>query len=95
MKNEQNVFIKCDCNAENAVFCRYEWNPGDVDYEISIEDAYCGGSYMGIKGRFKRAWKAFWAKPISYNAVYVQDPERMKKFLQECLSIMEVDTKEC
>ena len=48
-----------------------------------------GGDYMGIKGRFKRAWKAFWAKPVCYNEVYCMDGKRMRKFLEDCLNLME------
>lgn len=91
MKNEKNVFLKCDCHAETAVFTSFDWNHGDIDYELSIEDAYCCGDYMGIKGRFKRAWRAFWDKPVVYNAIYVQDKERMKKFLNECFKLMGAD----
>ena len=88
MKNTKDIYLRCDCHAETVVFSKFEWQPGDIDYEISIEDAYCGGDYMGINGRLKRAWKAFWAKPVYYNSVYCEDPERMRKFLQECLDSM-------
>ena len=43
---------------------------------------------MGIKGRFKRAWKAFWAKPLCYTGVYCEDKEKMKKFLTDCLELI-------
>jgi hypothetical protein len=89
MKNEKYIYLRCDCHAETAVFRKCDWLDGDVDYEISIEDGYCGGDYMGIKGRFKRAWKAFWAKPVYYNSVYCEDPERMRKFLEDCLKSMD------
>lgn len=90
--DDRFVFIKCDDNAETAVFTRMDWtfkNQTDTSYELCIEDSYCGGDYMGINGRFKRAWHAFWAKPICHTGVFVQDGERMKKFLQECLELME------
>lgn len=89
MENVKDIYLRCDCHAETVVFSKFEWQHGDVDYDISIEDAYCCGDYMGIKGRFKRAWKAFWAKPIYYNSVYCQDPERMRKFLEDCLKSMD------
>lgn len=95
MEDEKNVFLKCDCHAETAVFTQFKWDCCDgIDYELSIEDAYSCGDYMGIKGRFKRAWKAFCGKPIVYNAIYVQDNERMKKFLKDCLELTgtEVET---
>ena len=91
INNNKNIYLRCDDNAETAVFSRYDWkykNKGETDYELTIEDAYCGGDYMGIKGRFKRAWKAFWAKPIYYSGVYCQDGQRMRKFLEDCLDLM-------
>lgn len=89
--SETNIFLKCDCNSETAVFTKYNYVHIDTDYTLSIEDAYCNGDYMGIKGRFKRAWMAFWAKPICYNSVFCGDPERMRKFLEDCLSLMDED----
>lgn len=86
--NSKEVNIRCDCYSEMASFIRHDWKD-EVDYELTIEDAYCGGDYMGIKGRFKRAWRAFWAKPIYYSGVYCQDGERMRKFLEDCLSLMD------
>ncbi len=90
MKNAINIYLRCDDNSESVVFSRYDWDrQEETDYELSIEDSYCGGDFMGIKGRFKRAWKAFWAKPICYTGIYCEDPERMKKFLKDCLALME------
>jgi len=85
----KEINMRCDCQAEIVTFIRHDWDYNDTNYELTFEDAYCGGDYMGIKGRFKRAWRAFWAKPIYYSGVYCQDEERMKKFLQGCLSLME------
>lgn len=87
MKTKE-VNMRCDCRAEMVSFTRYDWDYNDTNYELNIEDAYCGGDYMGIKGRFKRAWKAFWAKPVYYSGVYCQDVKRMRKFLEDCLSLM-------
>lgn len=92
MDNAKSIFLKCDCHEETAVFTRFNWDfkeEEDVDYELSIEDAYCCNDYMGIKNRFKRAWHAFWAKPICYNSVYIGDKERVKKFLEDCLELIE------
>lgn len=88
MDNCKNIYFRCDDNAEMLVFNKYNWNDDTIDYEFNIEDSYCGGDYMGIKGRFKRAWSAFWGKPICYTGVYCQDGERLKKFLKDCLDLM-------
>ena len=91
MLNEisKDIYLRCDDHAECVVFSQINFEDDDIDYSISIEDAYCGCDYMGIKGRFKRAWKAFWAKPVCYNEVYCMDGKRMRKFLEDCLSLME------
>lgn len=89
MDNAKNIYLRCDDNAEMVVFTRYDWRDGEVNYEFSIEDSYCGGDFKGIKGRLKRAWKAFWAKPICYTGIYCQDSERMRKFLKDCEGLME------
>ena len=88
LENIKEINMRCDCCAEMATFIRHDWKDGDVSYELSIEDAYCGGDYMGIKGRFKRAWHAFWAKPVYYSAVYCEDGKRMRKFLEDCWRLM-------
>ena len=85
----KNVYLPCDDNMEIAVFTKYDWYNDKSDYALSIEDAYCGGNNAGIKNRFKRAWYAFWAKPICYADIVCVDKERMKKFLQDCLNIIE------
>jgi hypothetical protein len=85
----KDIYLRCDDHAETVVFSRFNFEDDDIDYEISIEDSYCGGDFMGIKGRFKRAWHAFWAKPIYYNSVYCEDGQRMRKFLEDCLSLID------
>ena len=93
MLNEisKDVYLRCDDHAECVVFSRHNFEDDDIDYEITIEDSYCGGDYMGIKGRFRRAWNAFWAKPVYYSGVYCQDGVRMRKFLEDCLNLMNED----
>lgn len=87
--NVKDVYLRCDDHNEMAVFSKYEYEDNTKSYELTIEDSYCGGDYRGIKGRFKRAWKAFCAKPIYYTGVYCEDENRMKKFLQDCLDLIQ------
>ena len=88
----KNVFLKCNCNAETAVFTRYDFGL-DTEYELSIEDSYCGHDYMGITGRLKRAWHALLAKPVSYTGIYCADYVKMKKFFEDCLSLMSAESE--
>jgi hypothetical protein len=91
--NNKEIYLRCDDHAEVVVFSKFNFEDDDIDYEITIEDAYCGYDFMGIKNRFKRAWHAFWARPICYNGVYCQDGKRIRKFLEDCLSLMDEDEK--
>lgn len=85
----KHIELRCDDHEENLVLTRYDWDDGDVDFEITIEDAYCGGTCAGLAGRFKRAWHAFWAKPITYSGVYITDPKRLLKFLRDSVALVE------
>ena len=95
MLNEmsKDFYLRCDCHEECVVFSKHTFRDDDTDYEISIEDSYCSGDLMGVKNRFKRAWKAFWARPICYTSIYCQDGDRMRKFLEDCLKLMDEDKK--
>ena len=86
------VDIRCDDRAEVAVLMRSDWDDGDVWYELNIEDSYCGGR-SNIANRFKRAWCAFWDKPIYYSGIFVSDGARMKEFLTDCVALVDSDSK--
>lgn len=93
----KSVELRCDDRAELLTFNRYEYKPTqtpdsiirDVDYEINLEDSYCRTRC----NRFVRAWKAFWAKPIYYSGIYTRDKEKVRKWLLDCLKLVnETDT---
>lgn len=83
------VSLRCEDCAEVVTFMKHSFREDDVSYEIALEDSYCGGGYTGILGRMKRAWRAFWAKPIYYSGVYIEDGARVKTFLEDCLKFIE------
>ena len=97
MREAKSVELRCDDRAENLVFTRYEYEPyqtidsvvRNIDYEINLEDSYCRAHY----NRFVRAWKAFLGKPIYYSGIYTDDKEKVKKWLNGCLKLVnETDT---
>lgn len=90
MVQKKNISLKCDCNAETLVFTRYDYSSSnfETDYEVNIEDSYCGGDYIGVKGRLKCAWRAFFAKPIYYSGIST-NKEKLKKWLEDCLAALE------
>ena len=95
MREVKSVELRCDDRAENLVFTRYEYEPTAMnhdpstfyDYEINLEDSYCRTRC----NRFVRAWKAFWGKPIYYSGIYTGDKEKVRKWLLDCLKLLEED----
>lgn len=90
--NQRHITMRCDCGAEAVVFTRYDYDLNGTSYGLSFEDSYLGGDYSGFFGRLKRAWKAFIAKPVVYTDVFTDDEKKMKKFLTDCLSLMQCET---
>lgn len=99
MKQEQ-ITLRCEDGAEAVVFTKYHFN-GTVqeltsghssykdNYEICVQDDYIGGDYKGLFGRIKRAWRAFWDKPVVYTGIYCEDETKMRKFLYDCLELVD------
>jgi hypothetical protein len=100
MKHEY-ITLRCSDGAEAVVFSKYTYKnliynkdkPGsvekEIDYEFTVEDSYTGGDYKGFFGRIKRAWRAFCDKPVVYTGIYCSDKDKMKKFLIDCLNLVE------
>ena len=84
-----NVTLRCDDGAEAVVFTKYTYHILDIDYEINIEDSYIGGDYKGFFGRIKRAWRAVWDKPVVYTGIKTEDKDNMRKFLNDCLNLID------
>ena len=90
------VSYRCDDGAEVFTFMRIDWDTPLLkneppDYELCLEDAYSNPEYCGIKGRFRRAWNAFKAKPIAYNGIFTSNAEAIKRFFYECIALIDKD----
>lgn len=100
MKQEQ-ITLRCEDGQEAVVFTKYTFKTlvhrtehtdsikEDISYEINIQDDYVGGDYKGFFGRIKRAWRAFWDKPVVYTGIYCEDENKMRQFLYDCLELMD------
>lgn len=86
---DKTITLRCYDGQEACVFHKYFYDKDDTAYEIDIEDSYVGGDYRGFFGRIKRAWRAFWAKPVCYTGIWRVDKESVQKFLQDCLDLVE------
>ncbi len=86
---QETVTLRCWDGAEAVVFKKFTFtHTNNVEYEISVEDDYIGGDYKGFFGRIKRAWRAFWDKPVVYTGIYCEDETKMKHFLCDCLDLL-------
>ena len=93
MLDFKTITLRCEDNVEAVVFTKYD----DGDIDISIEDSYLGkGNYVGIIGRFKRAWHAFLEKPIVHSSVFrpAEKKELVKKWLEDCLALVNEEVKQ-
>ena len=87
---QEHISLRCEDGQEAVVFTKYTYKyDGSIDYEITVEDSYTGGDYNGFFGRIKRAWKAFWDKPVVYTGIYCEDEDKMRKFLCDCLDLID------
>lgn len=99
MKQKQ-ITLRCEDGAEAVVFTKYTYDRAimklpdslvefEDNYEICVQDDYTGGDYKGFFGRIKRAWRAFWDKPVVYTGIYCEDVNKMRKFLCDCLDLID------
>lgn len=92
MEKTLTAVIECMDHAELLVFDRIVWGKDDEMLSFSIMDSYLSErEYHGLGGRFRRAWRSFWAKPIYYAEIIPSSKERVKEFFSDCLSILECD----
>lgn len=92
MEKTMKAIIECTDRAEMLVFDRTVWAKDDELLTFSIMDRYLGKrEYHGLRGRFWRAWRAFWEKPICYAEIVAGTKERTKEFLYQCLTILDHD----
>ena len=88
---QEHITLRCEDGAEALVFTKYHYKTFVHDiahYEINVQDDYTGGDYKGFFGRIKRAWRAFWDKPVVYTGIYCEDEKKIRKFLYDCLDLM-------
>lgn len=82
-KKETSVRLKCYCGCSVVVVEKTEWDNGEIDYDISIQDSRYDHNYTTLWGRIKSAAKILFGKPIYYSDVYFDNPETYKKFVND------------
>jgi hypothetical protein len=59
------------------------WEDGDINYNITIQDARYDHNYNTLWGRIKRATKILFGKPVYYNDVYLDGEEKFRKLVKD------------
>lgn len=60
-----------------------EWDDGEVNFNISVQDSRYDHNYTTILGRIKSAAKLLFGKPVYYSDVYINEPEKFRKFVDD------------
>ena len=80
---ETTIILKCDCGCSMFVVEKSEWDNGEIDYNISIQDSRYDHNYTTLWGRFKSAMKVLFGKPVYYSDVYISEPEKYREFVDK------------
>ena len=59
-----------------------EWDDGEIDYNISVQDSRYDHNYTTIWGKMKSAMKILLGKPVYYSDVYIESPEKFMAFVE-------------
>jgi hypothetical protein len=62
---------------------REEWEDGEVNYNISVQDSRYDHNYTTLWGRIKNAAKVLFGKPVYYSDIYIEDSEKLRKFVEK------------
>lgn len=83
MSNNQSVYLQCDCKCATLVIDKQTFDDGDISYNISVMDSRYDHNFNTVWGRIKRATKVLFGKPIYYNDIYIDSPDKFNHFLKE------------
>jgi len=80
---ETTIILKCDCGCSMFVVEKSEWENGEVNFNITVQDSRYDHNYTTVWGRLKSAIKILFGEPLYYNDVYINDPEKFKEFVSQ------------
>ena len=83
IKREKIIFLRCDCNCSMFVIDKTRWSDGETSYNISVQDSRYDHNHTTIWGRIRSAFKILFGKPVYYNDVYIDSPEKFEEFVKQ------------
>jgi hypothetical protein len=88
-KQEKTVTLRCDCHCSMLVCDKTVYDDGDIYFDISMQDSRYDHNFNSIWGRIKRAAKVLFGKPIYYNDVFIEEPQKFIGFVHELNKLIE------
>jgi len=82
-RKETTAILKCDCGCSMFVVEKSEWEDGEVDFNITVQDSRYDHNYTTLWGRIKSAITILFGKPVYYSDVYINEPEKFKRFVEQ------------
>ena len=82
-KKEASVRLKYSCGCSAVVVEKIEWEDGEINFDISIQDSRYDHNYTTLWGRMKTAAKILFGKPVYYSDVCIDKPETFNKFVED------------
>ena len=79
----KTITIPCDCRCCMFVIEKTIWDDGDINYNLTIQDARYDHNFNTIWGRIKRAAKTLFGNPIYYNDVHLEGEETFLKLVKD------------
>ena len=83
IQQESSVYLKCDCGCSVLVVDKTVWDDGEINYNITVQDSRYDHNYTTLLGRIKSAIKIMFGKPVYYSDIYIDRPEKFKKFVSK------------
>ena len=91
-RKETTVILKCDCGCSMFVVEKSEWEDGEINYDITVQDSRYDHNYTTLWGRIKTAMKILFGKRVYYSDVYITVPEKFREFVGQ-LSTLCMDSR--
>lgn len=90
-KQSKYITLPCDCRCCMFVIEKTQWEDGDVNYNITVQDSRYDHGYNTLFGRIKRACRALFGKPVYYNDVHIESEDTFKRLVDDMKNLMESD----
>lgn len=92
-KKTKNVTLKCGCNCCMLVAERTEWEDGEINFDISMQDSRYDHNNGSILNRIKNALKILFGKPVYYNDIFIEGEEGYRKLVKDMEKLLDPITE--